>query len=130
MMTIDAIRAACCLKPHAHWRYDVLATLGERSKNVPYDLAVKETFRQTGRTTEVLLRALSDYSCGGVRVLFVAHNPQMAKRLLERFVDMADRAGIQLKHGTYSACHVNNVDQYTISQDWLIYRDHVVDGIE
>lgn len=83
MLADSQIREKLGLKSHAEHEYDVfLEELPERAKNTSFtkEQLVRARYRHTGRTTEMLIRALGAVSCGH-RVILVAHNFDWASRI-------------------------------------------------
>lgn len=82
-MTLEEIRIKLELKPFDEFECNMLATLYQREQKIySSDYAIKERYRQTGRSTKIICRLLSDLSYGH-QVAFISHNFHSTRRWLE-----------------------------------------------
>jgi hypothetical protein len=91
IMTRNNLRLAVGLKPHDKFEYEQLLLLRERMSGVPHDVAIRERFRCTGRTTEMLLAALYDAYVTHRRVLVIAHNAMLARHMRDTMMEWLRR---------------------------------------
>jgi len=91
-MQVEEIRKRLNLRPHDEVEFDAFLRLPRMLEIVGYTTAVQGRYRGTGRTTEMLLIALSDVS-EGKSVLVIAHSNAFAKMLETILDDWADQLG-------------------------------------
>lgn len=138
-MTLDDIRCAIGLKPHAEFEYEQLLTLAERMRCIQHDVAVRERFRQTGRTTEMLLGAMYAVIDSPCNVLVVAHSSPMAHHMHDTIMSWLKKLNI-VPHSVSASTIVlsatssmtfvssNQMQMGTLPKYDLTYNDHVVRG--
>lgn len=139
IMTLNNMRLAIGLKPHDEFEYEQMLTLSERMAGVPHDMAVRERFRCTGRTTEMLLTALYDAYITQGRVLVIAHNLSSAQHMRSTVLAWLQRMHVEPAGISAKAITLSDVASITFvrsaSSDvgprsaWdAIHHDHVVGG--
>lgn len=93
-MTPEEVRQKLGLKTwEEHRLYVYLYSLPDRVKTLGFERTAKELDRQTGRTTKMIIEALSAMSCGQ-SVYFVAYNQDMTKFIYKRAAEYAEKLGI------------------------------------
>lgn len=96
-LTEAEIREKLGLKSHAEHEYDVfLNELPQRAKETCWtkEQLVRARYRHTGRTTEMLIRALGAVSAGH-RVILVGHTFDHASRMTKQARRWADALGLR-----------------------------------
>ena len=124
-LTVECIMEKLGLKPFDEFEYNTLLELGKREAVIGRKNNIIERYRQTGRTTRMLVEALSEISFGK-SVIIVAHNNAFARDLEGKFCTFARRCNIPIRNISFT------------TKDWLdngrsfiadkIYFDHVVNG--
>lgn len=136
-MTLNNLRLAIGLKPHDVFEYEQLLHLRERMSFVPFDVAVRERFRCTGRTTEMLLLALHDVLTNDRRVLIVANSLTSAQQMHRTIMQWLHRLQVEPIAVSQKAIMLSDDVSMTfvhagadeINAMWdVVHRDHVVEG--
>jgi hypothetical protein len=93
MKTAEKIRIALELKPFDEFEYEQLCHLKERSQYLTKTAAIKERFRQTGRSTKIICNLLASISAGN-KVLFVSDTYALTSRVTDKIVSLAVKLGL------------------------------------
>lgn len=139
IMTLDDIRRMLGFKPHAEFEYEQLLTLAERMHHVQHDVAVRERFRRTGRTTEMLLGAMYAAIGSQCNVLVVAHSLSMMRHMRDTIVSWLKKLNITPQSVSDSMIVLSTASSVTFVSATddklselqtydLTYSDHVVEG--
>lgn len=125
-MKKEDIRQQLGLKSHAEHEYEVFLKLSdpERQRLSSYEQRVRDRYRQTGRTTEMLLRVIEALTEGHLCMIVVDHPNQKRniERKLREWIDT-----LKVYAAEYEV--VCDSDTYDVGYPGWVYKDHVVLGV-
>lgn len=78
-MTLEQMRIRLGLKPCADFEYEQLLRLGERTRDMSHDAAVRARYRQIGKTTHACLHALHEACYKRNSVLLICRDSEAVK---------------------------------------------------
>lgn len=108
-MTFTEIREKLGLIPFDEFEYDAFCKLAERGKHLPKKVAIEERYRQTGRTTKMLVEAI-EYALSSDEEVIVIFGFAFlqAKMLKEKTASMLQKLEIAFESEAKDKLKLNN----------------------
>ncbi len=108
-MTFTEIREKLGLIPFDEFEYDVFCKLAERSKHLPKRVAIEERYRQTGRTTKMLIEAIVYALSSEEEVIVIFGFAFLQKKMLkDMMISMLQKLEIPFEPQTNDKIKFNN----------------------